>query len=120
MAVGLLLAHAGPRGVPALEHQAVLLWPQGAPSAVGADDADRPALISYSLPQGQAARSAVVVCPGGGYGMLAMDHEGRQIAEWLNALGIDAYSVGLAQKDPVLSSWPQRLADWMKLRGYLM
>jgi len=26
----------------------------------------------------------------------------------------------LAQKDPILSSWPQRLADWMKLRGYVM
>jgi len=30
------------------------------------------------------------------------------------------HGVGLAQKDPILSSWPQRLADWMKLRGYLM
>ena len=27
------------------------------------------------------------------------------------------HGVGLAQKDPVLSSWPSRLADWLKLRG---
>jgi acetyl esterase/lipase len=31
------------------------------------------------------------VCPGGGYGALAMDHEGAQIAKWLNSLGISAF-----------------------------
>ena len=73
------------------DHQTVLLWSQGAPGAVGTEDADRPSLTLYSLPAGQAARSAVVVCPGGGYVGLAMDHEGRQIAEWLNSHGISAY-----------------------------
>jgi len=73
------------------EHETVLLWPEGAPGAVGMDDADRPSLTLYSFPKGQAVRSAVVVCPGGGYATLAMDHEGRQIAEWLNSLGIAAY-----------------------------
>lgn len=73
------------------EHKAVLLWPGGAPGAVGMEDADRPSLTLYSLPGGQPARSAVVVCPGGGYHALAMDHEGRQVAEWLNSLGIAAY-----------------------------
>jgi acetyl esterase/lipase len=58
---------------------------------VGAEDADRPSLTLYSLPVGAAPHSAVVVCPGGGYQALAMDHEGRQIAEWLNSLGIAAY-----------------------------
>jgi hypothetical protein len=33
----------------------------------------------------------VVVCPGGGYAKLAMDHEGRQVAEWLNSLGVAAF-----------------------------
>jgi acetyl esterase/lipase len=37
-----------------------------------------------------ATKTAVVVCPGGGYRHLAMDHEGRQIAEWFNALGVTA------------------------------
>ena len=89
--VGLWLAGGGLKEAATLEHPAVLLWPQGAPGAVGTDDADRPSLILCSLPKAQTARSAVVVCPGGGYGMLAMDHEGRQIAEWLNSLGLDAY-----------------------------
>jgi endo-1,4-beta-xylanase len=33
----------------------------------------------------------VVVCPGGGYGGLAVDHEGQQIARWLNSQGIAAF-----------------------------
>ena len=33
----------------------------------------------------------MVVFPGGGYRNLAMDHEGKQIAEWLNSLGISAF-----------------------------
>jgi acetyl esterase/lipase len=32
-----------------------------------------------------------VVCPGGGYGALADDHEGRQVARWLNSLGVAAF-----------------------------
>jgi len=31
------------------------------------------------------------VCPGGGYAHLAVDHEGRQIADWLNAHGVAAF-----------------------------
>src|SRR5699024_7049 len=37
--------------------------------------------------------SSVVVFPGGGYAHLAMDHEGYQVAEWLNSLGIAAFVV---------------------------
>jgi dipeptidyl aminopeptidase/acylaminoacyl peptidase len=29
------------------------------------------------------------------------------------------HGVGLAPKDPVLSSWPERLAAWLKARGLL-
>ena len=91
ISVALISAHAGLAQIGQAEHETVLLWPEGAPGAAGTEDADRPSLTLYSLPAGQVARSAVVVCPGGGYAALAMDHEGRQIAEWLNSLGIDAY-----------------------------
>jgi acetyl esterase/lipase len=41
------------------------------------------------LPDEQKATgAAVVICPGGGYGGLATDHEGRQIARWFNDLGV--------------------------------
>jgi acetyl esterase/lipase len=68
-----------------------LLWSQGAPGALGDTDADRPALRIYPPPEGKVAATAVVVCPGGGYGHLALDHEGSQIAKWLNSLGIAAF-----------------------------
>jgi acetyl esterase/lipase len=66
------------------------LWPGAAPGALGGDDADKPALTAW-LPKQNANGTAVVVCPGGGYGHLAMDHEGKQIAEWLNARGVAAF-----------------------------
>src|SRR5215213_1620315 len=47
--------------------------------------------VEIYLPSKQnATGQAVVVCPGGGYGMLAYDWEGTDIAKWLNANGIAA------------------------------
>lgn len=68
-----------------------LLWPEGAPSALGTEDLDKPSLTAYVADPTKANGTAVVVCPGGGYGGLAIDHEGKQIAEWLNGLGISAF-----------------------------
>src|SRR5512139_2822668 len=65
-----------------------LLWPEGAPGALGQEDADKPSLTWQPAPKPNGA--AVLVCPGGGYGALAMDHEGKQIAAWYNALGVTA------------------------------
>jgi len=74
---------------------AIRLWPGGAPLAQGTADEDQPKLTIY-IPKaapGKAAmtKTAVVVCPGGAYAMLAMDHEGRQVAQWLNNLGVAAF-----------------------------
>jgi acetyl esterase/lipase len=38
-----------------------------------------------------ATGTGVIVAPGGGYGNLAMDHEGRQVASWFNAMGVTAF-----------------------------
>ena len=67
------------------------LWSGGAPGATGATDNDVPALLAFPAPQDKANGCGVVVCPGGGYGGLAMDHEGYQIVEWLNERGISAW-----------------------------
>ena len=72
-------------------HQTILLWPNGAPGAKGNGDADEPSLTLYPVSGPDKVETGVVVCPGGGYVNLAMDHEGRQIAEWLNKLGISAF-----------------------------
>ena len=45
--------------------------------------------IAVFLPSGaNATRQAVVICPGGGYHILAYDWEGTDMAKWLNSLGI--------------------------------
>src|SRR4051794_8390953 len=68
-----------------------LLWPQGAPGALGTEEVDKPALTMYPANPAKAVPTAIIVCPGGGYQNLAMDHEGKQVAEWLNNLGITAF-----------------------------
>src|SRR5260370_8742981 len=70
--------------------QVILLWPQGAPGAVGNEEKDKPSLTVYLPPADKANGTAVVICPGGGYGFLSIDHEGKQIPEWLNSIGAAA------------------------------
>lgn len=71
--------------------ETVLLWPSGAPGALGNGEVDKPCLFVFPAPEDKATGGGIVICPGGGYGGLAMDHEGYQIAEWLNANGVSAF-----------------------------
>ena len=50
-----------------------------------------PAIEVFLPDQATKNGSAVIVCPGGGYGILAYDLEGTEIAAWLNKLGITAF-----------------------------
>jgi len=63
------------------------LWPEGAPLGENAT-ADDPELTIYLPPADKANGAAVVICPGGGYWALAMDHEGHQVAQWLSNMGV--------------------------------
>jgi acetyl esterase/lipase len=100
MTAGVLLGQA-PSGMP----KGDLLWPNGAPGAQGDEDADKPSLAPYAVAQGRGTGTAVIVCPGGGYGALSMDKEGDQIARWLNSLGVTAfvlkYRLGPKYRHPV-------------------
>jgi hypothetical protein len=61
---------------------AIPLYEKGAADALGTADRDIPTLTAY-LPQGAAQpTTAILICPGGGYGGLA-DHEGAGYATWL-------------------------------------
>ncbi|MBI3862564.1 MAG: DUF1080 domain-containing protein [Planctomycetia bacterium] len=91
LCTGLFAVSAAPAVLRADEPKVELLWPQGAPEAVGTDDADKPTLTIWAPPADKANGCALVICPGGGYGHLAVDHEGKQIAEWANSLGITAF-----------------------------
>src|SRR2546428_68534 len=70
--------------------EAIILWPNGAPGAVGKEPNDIPTLTPYLPAKEKTTGAAIIVCPGGGYTHLA-DHEGRPVAEWLNTLGIEGF-----------------------------
>ena len=86
-------------GLPA----AIPLWPEGVPGAIASagpeviaeggrvSNVHEPSLTPYLPPAGRAGKTAVIICPGGGYVRLAADHEGRVPAEWLNTLGVSAF-----------------------------
>ena len=68
-----------------------LLWPDGALGAVGQEIADQPSLTIYQPASDKRNGTAVVVCPGGGYGHLAVGHEGHDLGEWFKARGVTAF-----------------------------
>jgi acetyl esterase/lipase len=99
-----------PAWQPTPGHVAVDLWPQGAPGAVpgSAPETDlsppnaslvagkplirlgnvsRPTLTLYA-PKDHSSGAAVVVFPGGAYHALAIDLEGTEVCEWLNAIHV--------------------------------
>jgi acetyl esterase/lipase len=89
--LGLMSQVSAAEDDPLAGRESVEIWPEGAPGAVGDEAADRPTLTLF-LPDPQPEKcAAVVVCPGGGYGHLAIGHEGREIGEWFNSLGLAAF-----------------------------
>lgn len=97
----------------------ILLWENGAPGALGDADADRPTLTIYRArsPVG----TGIVIAPGGGYGALAMDHEGRQVAALFNAMGISAfilkYRLGPRYHHPIQLGDAQRALRIVRARA---
>ncbi len=96
-----------------LTAQSLPLWPNGAPGEKGdigeeydttKPDGDlvsgkrvirlgnvsNPTITVYRPSEGKDTGAAVVVCPGGGYHILAMDLEGTEICDWLNSVGVTA------------------------------
>src|SRR5215471_3406229 len=77
--------------LPIKDGQVMPLWTGAAPGALGTEDADVPTLTVFLPRTMRDGTPAVVVCPGGGYQNLASNHEGRQVANFLNSLGIAAF-----------------------------
>ncbi len=88
----------------------VLLWPGGAPGSEGitaenvvvdrgkdgghnrsVTQVHKPSLTIYLPPKEKANGAAVVICPGGGHRMLAIEHEGHDIAKWLKSIGVAGF-----------------------------
>ncbi len=71
--------------------QVLRLWEARAPRSTGDEPGDIPTITAYVPEIAKANGCAVVICPGGGYAKLVMDHEGSDIARWLNTNGITAF-----------------------------
>jgi acetyl esterase/lipase len=69
----------------------ILLWPNGAPGATGNSDEDKPALIPVLPVESNNTGAAILVIPGGGFTLRAVDHEGVLVAQWLRERGIAAF-----------------------------
>ena len=76
---------------PSTETRSFLLWEKGAPGALGDTDDDKPSLTMFPVRAGTVATTAVIIAPGGSYGRLAANHEGRQVANWFNSQGVTAF-----------------------------
>ena len=93
--------------VTAVEPQVIFLWPSGAPGseAKTAEEAvrvteggehvvssvHRPSLTAYLPSKATATGAAVIIAPGGGHRELWMDHEGANVAKWLNDHNVAAF-----------------------------
>ena len=89
----------------------VLLWPNGAPGSEGVTAKEHysppsarsphghyapvhyPSVFVFLPPKELATGAAVLICPGGGFNTLTIDHEGRDIAKWFNRIGVAAFVV---------------------------
>ncbi|MCU1252911.1 MAG: esterase/lipase, partial [Edaphobacter sp.] len=69
----------------------MLLWPAGAPGALGDEDVDKPTLTVFLPVAANTTKTGVVVAPGGGYTHLAVEKEGYAFARWLNERGVAAF-----------------------------
>jgi len=100
--------------------QEILLWPDAAPGALGDGEADKPSITWYPASR-RPSRTAVIVAPGGSYGRLASDHEGRQVAAWFNAMGVTAfvlkYRLGPRYHHPIEMGDAQRALRLVRSRA---
>ena len=100
------------------EPQTFPLWEHGAPGALGSSPTDVPTITVYQPLEATRTETAIVIAPGGSYGMLASNHEGRQVAEFFNALEVTAfvlkYRLGPRYHDPIELGDAQRAMRWVR------
>ncbi|WP_123864503.1 cellulase family glycosylhydrolase [Chitinophaga barathri] len=65
-----------------------------------------PSLEMYKPPKGIATGTAVIICPGGGYWVLATGHEGKDVAREFNKIGVTAFVLKYRLPDSVISRQP--------------
>lgn len=125
----------------AADPPAVPLWPKGAPgeTPLPAAESDTtkptdnmvagrrlarignvstPTMTIYRAPKAKDTGAAVVVFPGGGYNILALDLEGVEVCEWLNSIGVTGILVKYrVPARPGRPRWAAPLEDAQRALG---
>lgn len=76
-----------------------------------ASNIHHPVLGVFPAWLGEGPRPAVIVSPGGGYARLAMEHEGHEVARWLNSIGVNAFVLKYRLKE---YGYPAPLQDVLR------
>jgi acetyl esterase/lipase len=107
----------------AAEPTAIPLWKDGAPGTPATKPADEPTLYLWQ-PAADApiTKTAVIICPGGGYGHLAIDKEGHDFAKWFNSFRVTAFVLryrhhGTGQMHPIPMQDGQRAVRTVRSRA---
>jgi len=79
-----------PGGVPGLKVSHIREDSQKSDGITRVKDITQPALYAFQ-PIVKTSDASVIICPGGGYAILAIDHEGFEIAQWFNDRGVTAF-----------------------------
>ncbi|HEY1215809.1 MAG TPA: alpha/beta hydrolase, partial [Bryobacteraceae bacterium] len=119
----------------------ILIWPHGAPDETGTfgpehdtakptddlvggkpvakiTDVTAPAIMFYPAPADKNSQATVVVFPGGGYRILAVDLEGTEVCLWLNSVGVNAVLLKYrVPQRPGLSRYAAPLQDAQRTLG---
>lgn len=92
-----------------LSQEIIKLWPDGAiPNAISGtqiteksetdangilriSNVSIPTITAYIPAKDKATGAAIMICPGGGYSILAASHEGADVARWFNEMGVAAF-----------------------------
>src|SRR5262245_22218544 len=92
----------------AQERSVVALWPNGAPGfearkaepenvtkkgtlEVSVKNVNNPSVTVYLPAKEKATGAGIVICPGGGHSVLAIEHEGHNVGQWLADNGIAGF-----------------------------
>lgn len=110
----------------AMSQEVIKLWPDNAiPNAIaGAHITEKsetsggilrisnvslPTITAYLPAKEKMTGTAVMICPGGGYGMLAASHEGEDIARWFNDFGVAAFVLKYRLPNPEIMTNQQEV-----------
>ena len=82
----------GDKGDIGVEHDTSPLKPNETPEShvITLGNVSVPTITVYQPAKAKATGAAIVVCPGGGYSILAMNLEGTEVCTWLNSIGVTA------------------------------